>query len=353
MSKLSKCESLSIRYAQALGVVLVVIGHYQVKIFDMVHPNVFHMPLFFFIGGLLYRSISLKKLLNDLTYKYFAYIAYTYVIIGILTILMIDYIGANVNSPFSETVIGTFTNALTSNFHNNQYFLVAWFLFSYAIIRAIAFIVFKIKNAYLIFSIAIITGYVSVTYMSPAYWESKNQLFNVLSQVMFGFMFYSFGSLFKKFILKASSFYYILVSFAIIFTLNVFGNLAGLNMSWSKYPQGFIMHTLTASLGILSIFVICNTIAASGQSYRLLDRIGSDSKYIMTYHLLAFTCVDYFFYSIGLFDIAKSSALIHYISYEYWYLYIILGVLIPVGISITTNYILEKIKMTSGVSAVT
>lgn len=66
--ELTKSQSISIRYVQAIGILFVVMGHYPVKLFNLFTPYAFHMPLFFILGGVLYKKklcvINIKKYKN-------------------------------------------------------------------------------------------------------------------------------------------------------------------------------------------------------------------------------------------------------------------------------------------------
>lgn len=51
-------RSLAIDYIKCIGIILVVYGHYDRYTINVLHPYFFHMPLFFFLGGML---INLNK----------------------------------------------------------------------------------------------------------------------------------------------------------------------------------------------------------------------------------------------------------------------------------------------------
>ena len=53
---LTEDRSITLDYAKALGIISVVIGHYNLNPFGIPHPYLFHMPLFFFIGGMLIKT---------------------------------------------------------------------------------------------------------------------------------------------------------------------------------------------------------------------------------------------------------------------------------------------------------
>ena len=53
--RISPQESLFLNYVKAIGIFLVVVGHYRWLPPTLFHPYIFHMPLFFIVGGILAR----------------------------------------------------------------------------------------------------------------------------------------------------------------------------------------------------------------------------------------------------------------------------------------------------------
>ncbi|HIA0230031.1 TPA: hypothetical protein ACWOSY_000326 [Enterobacter cloacae] len=70
MNTLTSEQSLSISYMKAIGIIVVVIGHYTSGFFNVMQPYLYHMPLFFFVGGLtLKNEIVTFKALRKLSKK--------------------------------------------------------------------------------------------------------------------------------------------------------------------------------------------------------------------------------------------------------------------------------------------
>lgn len=322
-------ESLSITYAQCFGIVSVVLGHYAIKPLDVLQPYVFHMPLFFLIGGLVFKDRPITSVIIGSLKKHILYIIYTFIIISVIAIYLRSNFGLWVGSIYPEEVKDTIQWTLQHNFHNNNYFLVAWFLFAYAIVSVMCAIMLKIKSRIILTTLAIALGYIGMEYVSPLYFENKQQAYNLLSQVMVGSMFYLLGFLLKDTFMKLSSPYIPIISIAILFTMKNYSILLGMGMSGSSYPHGFYAHTASSMLCIASIFTITNILSQMPMRYNFLSLIGSQSKAIMSYHLIAFTCVDFVFYKLGIYDISKTAALKHFVSHQYWYLYPLAGVGLP------------------------
>ncbi len=319
--------------------IAVVLGHYGIVPPYIFEPYTFHMPLFFLLGGILFKETSILQTIKNITIKHLWYIAYTYIIISAIALLISSYYNISIGEIYKSTISDTFKNIFEKNFHNNGYFLVAWFLFSYALASLLCRVIIYIKKQVVILGIAILIGFLGMCYVASLYAETSNQTYNLMSQVLVGSMFYLIGFVFKKTLLSMKSLYIPIMSIIIIFTMKNFGVLGGLLMSWSKYPQGFIFHTLSSLLSICAILAITNAAASQDKKLNLLSLIGSKSKIIMSYHLLTFTILDIVFYKLGMYNMKNASYLNHYSTPHYWFLYIATGIALPIIISLTVDYI--------------
>ncbi|MFW5402428.1 acyltransferase family protein, partial [Yersinia sp. 1252 StPb PI] len=73
----------AINYVKAIGIIAVVAGHYYGTPFNVYTPYVWHMPLFFFLGGMLFNSSKpAKKAIRSVIRNYFLYLIIVFVIIG-------------------------------------------------------------------------------------------------------------------------------------------------------------------------------------------------------------------------------------------------------------------------------
>ena len=163
-------EYYFINVIKAIGVVLVVLGHYSHQPFDTLPPYTYHMPLFFFIGGYLFRSgIGFYDFLKRKFIYPIIYIIIIYIIIGLINDFVIVKITKHNNySLISKGIIENIYYAVQSNFHGNPYFKVAWFLFAYIfclIALKIASIIINFYFGYvrwLYVIIGLISGYIGI-----------------------------------------------------------------------------------------------------------------------------------------------------------------------------------------------
>lgn len=344
MQSITNNQSLSIGYAQAILIITVVLGHYSVRPLDIFWPFIYHMPMFFMLGGVLYKEKPIVNSITSTLKKHGLYLLYTYLIIALISIVINTVYGSGIGKIFSDNFIETPALAIKGNFHNNSYFLVAWFLFAYMFVTILCRFILQIKSKPLLFVIAIIIGYVGMGYVAVLFHQTKNQLFNVMSQVMVGSMMYLIGHALKDKILALRNIYIPFIATAVLFTLAKMKILYGMGMSWSDYHPEFWLHALSTTLGIMTILVITNNLSDMGKRYSLLSVIGSKSKQIMSYHLLSFFAADLIFYYLGMYDITKAKALSHYVTAQYWYVYVIIGVGLPLLISLSFDYVKGEMK---------
>ncbi len=325
MRKFSVEQSLSISYMKAIGIIVVVIGHYTSGFFNVMQPYLYHMPLFFFVGGLtLKNEIVTFKALKKLSQKIIPYIVLTYILTGALAMALSKLTGLYFGEPFTS-------NPLVNNFHNNPLFLVCWFLLAYYLSSIISRLIIsvttesKFQNITLII-IAILVGFVALHLCAVKFKETGNQVYNVSAQSLYGSMFMLFGYSLKK---QSLSIYNPITAMLLIVatgTVISFGLTKQSAMAWSTYPSGFIMTSVTSMVCIFTV-VITSNILSSRDNY-LLKIIGDNSKSIMSWHLSVFAILNLFFLLIGFENNANGKLNNVYNQYSFA-LYVILGVIVP------------------------
>lgn len=333
--------SLFIDYSKAIGILSVILGHLPnvpMNTFTFFNPYMYHMPLFFFIGGILFRpGKKLTYILKKVFTQYVLYTMMTFFIIGLISAFASNHYGINLNNPLSGGVIATIKNALSNNMHNNKLFLVAWFLVAYAIVYVLSNIITTIttytfkedKFIYIIISIAL--GMLAVTYLPQFYASTKIQLINLLCQVLVGMMFYACGYLIKNSIFNILTAFGFIISFSVVVFLVKFGVLSMFVMSWSSYPNGVIVSMAGAFCGIYCILYLAKLLTCT-ECNNFIKMIGSSSKSIMSWHLVVFLFLDIAISKMGFFDIVKynNSGYRVYNNQNFWLLYIFAGLIIPV-----------------------
>lgn len=343
--------SLFVDYSKAIGILAVILGHLPnvpMTTFNFITPYMYHMPLFFFIGGLLFRpGKKLTIVLRKIFTQYILYTAITFVIIGLISNFAANKFGINLNNPLLGDISNIIKKAFLSNMHNNKLFMVAWFLVAYTIayllsniITTVTSKIFK-EDKFIYISISVALGMLAVVYLPQIYVSTKMQSVNLLCQVLVGMMFYSLGYLFKDKIFNFLTIYGFIISFSIVVFLVKFRVLSMFFMSWSKYPNGAAVSMIGAVCGIYCILYLAKLLACTEHN-NIIRLIGSSSKSIMSWHMTTFLCLDIILSSMGFFDISKynSAGYKSYNNPNFWLLYIFAGLLIPVAF----NHVLQKIR---------
>ncbi|EGM8927712.1 hypothetical protein ABGC58_003642 [Escherichia coli] len=333
-----------IDFSKALGISLVVLGHLN----GGYVVYYFHMPLFFFISGILIKYDQLFKRSTKVAIRTYKHALFSYLIIGLISLLLSRYIGGDYGTPFKEGVWETIKYAFHSNFHNNSLFLVCWFLICYSlsyILSSITLMVgdkelFKIKLSSII---SLMLGAFSILYLSAQFKETSNQIYNLSCQVLYASMFMILGRNYGLKIIEVAKIKHISIVIAIFLIIAATRISMPIGMSWSKYPSGFVLSTITSLLCIIALLQSCALIyfrtktVASNVCNTIID-IGKYTRQIMTYHILVFVIIDISFSIFGLWDMKNTTALTHFGGYYFLPLYVLLGVLAP--------YFVSKVKIT-------
>ncbi|MNZ02359.1 Acyltransferase family protein [compost metagenome] len=330
-------KSQAIDYLKAIGIILVVIGHYPLSPFNVITPYMFHMPLFFFVGGMLFsgkkKTIDIIK--NGFN-KYILYILYTYIIIGSIAVLFNSYFGVSIGRPFSGGLSQFLLIAVSSNFSNNPFFVVAWFLLAYLaimilfhFINSVAGIINneKSKNAFLLF-MAVFIGWIGVNLFAIEFKETQKQIYNYLSQVTVGMMFYMFGFVFKRILWSWVNISACMLLFSFLYVLEQYGAVSPYTMSQSQYPQGLLSIIVSTMICIYLSVALARVLSELKENKMLLE-IGRESKVIMSYHLIAFLIIDLCVSFFGVLDMSYVSVFNHYAEKWTWPVYIVGGIALP------------------------
>lgn len=338
-------ERIAIDYVKALGIISVVIGHYYWRPFGAPDPYLFHMPLFFFLGGVLMNSgKSSKKFFADIFKRHIVYIAITYLIIGAIVTIISKFAPIDQGEPFSGGLFGTISNIYNYCFHNNKFFLVAWFLAAYACACVVMFTVTSMLSQHShhcvsLLVISLVSGFIGIRYAPAWYYSSGNIAYNYLSQIFTGFMFMGIGFSINGILFKCVNIYGFFFCYLAVSFLTLSGKSETITMSWSKYPSGFLITTIVSLMCIYMLFCLCSFLSKSfGKTS--FAQIGTSSKTIMSYHLLVMYGLDYIFSRMGMVDLHGVGALSHHYNYTVWPFYIIT----PIALLTAANISYRKLK---------
>lgn len=337
--ELSKSEKIrAINYVKAITIILMVASHYTSSPFNRLAPYMYHMPLFFFLGGMLFKHTkSLKDHYSKVIQKHFMYIVSTYIIVGLMALFIHYFTNAPIGVIFDDSLSSTIKKIISDGFSNNRYFLASWFLFAYMIIMIFApFIcrlIHKSSHPYITGMVFAITmGWIGIEITSVSYHQTKSISLNYLTQSLVGGMFFIFGFTIKDYFFRLLNELTFAVVIIITIILYGMGMIYVMGMSWSVYRHGFLFTTLGAISGIYCIFYI-STILAKTVSFKWLEAIGQGSKDIMSYHLVVFSLLNIIAWKLYNFDISHNDILHSYSNEWSWMPYLVFGVMLPLVIT--------------------
>lgn len=334
----TESQKLAIDYAKAIGIILVLVGHYPNNIMNYFQPYIFHMPLFFFIGGMLFNSAkSMRSIINDVVVKYYVYIVAIYLILAFCNIALNHLFGTPTRQLFGSGLLDTLEVIANNNFHNNGFFLVGWFLFAFSFVYLLCSVIIKSVSSFFSTSasvfilISLILSFIGIHYLANEYQATRFFGYNLLCQIFVGSAFYMMGYVFKRAIFNFGNILTLSILLLLYITLSDLGMISPLGMAWSLYPKGYVVAMLGASLGIMIIFSLATVFSFAAKS-QFFAMIGRNSKSVMCFHLLVFSLVDCLASSLGIFTIDKTELFTRYMSSYSFAIYMVAGLVVSMEI---------------------
>lgn len=334
MASITQSQSLSISYMKSIGIIVVVIGHYSSGFFSIMQPYLYHMPLFFFVGGItLRREVVTFGAVKKIFMKLAPYMIITYILTGALALAIEHVTGFYYGDPFYRDPFSTVYLAFEKNMHNNHLFVVAWFLVAYFLASVLSRLVVSLANHYryhsfVVIIISIIFGLVSVDFISEIYSHNKAQPLNVLVQAMYGSSIMLLGYALKDYALKLFNPIYALIAIGMLIVLISCGYVKQSAMAWSNYPSGYMMSTIGSLLCIAVIVCIANNLSMN--RYDFFKEIGDNSLTIMAWHLSIFALITSAFYFFDITNIQNGKVVNIYNRFSF-VAYISLAVIVPLA----------------------
>jgi fucose 4-O-acetylase-like acetyltransferase len=339
----SKNEFKFINYAKAIGIILVVIGHSNSPLSSYIY--LFHMSLFFFISGFLYKdkySENIKlQLINKLKTLYLPFVKYQIIFLFLHNLFLnlniysyefgaikydsFDYIKRIINILLfggSEQLLGGF-----------------WFittLFEVTILYTIiSYLSLKLSksNSHIIRHLLIVVLFVTGNILI----QNGIKLPRFLDTSLVILLIFHLGYVCRRWEGKISfNIYFFSFSIIAIIVLNNYGSInVGLNQFTN--PIFFIVCSL---LGIY-IVIYASKFISKKHNFRLLNYIGQITLTILALHFLSFKIVNLIIINVNGYQISKLSEFpVLNQGSIYWIIYSIIGVLVPT----IYIYIYNKVK---------
>jgi fucose 4-O-acetylase-like acetyltransferase len=278
---------------KGIGIILVVLGHNWVigqkseELFRIIYS--FHVPLFFFLAGVLFRSnVSFLELIAQKWHSILK--PYFVVMLGVAINVAIS----GENFPF-ENLAGILFGTGQSVLWVHMWFLPHMFIsviFSWSLISFLK-LKERIALAYLIIFILLITG-VLIMNMFRTLNLGTLSLSSNRSATLVGLPFsvdllfvsssyFIFGNIFSDFVKTFKINIYLIILSLTLFIISHY--LFDETMNWNSRIYGdLVLSTLQAICGIYLIIVIAETIKHINTIERLLSYIGSGSLFVLIFH---------------------------------------------------------------------
>ena len=266
---LKKIERLDwIDFAKGIGIILVLIGHSNFIPREMLcYIYSFHMPLFLFLSGFLFKYKSnlkdfLKKKISTTLIPYLSFFALLLISIGIKNFVIFNKI----------ITIKTAINILVLK---PGFVYSIWFLISLLFVEIIFNFILKVTNEKRIF-VAIIT--VFCVFFSYVYFTYINNILFLQFQFIFSLLpFFSLGYLIKnsKYLKCFSNFYFILfnlISSMYLFLVKITYFIDYTSITSNVYGN-ILLFYLLAITSIFYIVGICQNVKYN----KLINYIGKNS----------------------------------------------------------------------------
>ena len=291
-------------YAKVITMFLVIYGHYipffglemgDNNMWHSVHIiNLFHMPLFFLISGILYKDLSFKDFVNkakvQLVIPYFA--------IGIITMIvgmaLLWYTGEFAYKKIALNIIGLFTGGDAYGYGRLYFQGPLWFCYALIIIKTLACLSLNGRR------LTIGCGIISFLSIFVLY---KGNIFPFrLDSALVGMLFFMFGYYCKEFFSRFSSFSVwqltligicglLLLTLEIFFNVNIhISQVLSINaLYFGKYPLLFIVGALG---GILFIFMISQLL--SKYKLKIICELSNGMIVVLGFQMIFFKIIKLF-----------------------------------------------------------
>lgn len=330
----------SLATARGIGIIAVVLGHIHVP-FPAVPPQMYHMALFFFLGGV---GISATRGWRETgQYLFVKFVLFAVIINAIY--LMISYIvlmafDIEYFSKESSVVSLLTTELVTANGHAVSLALTNWFLIAFAMAYVHTFILVKIFSKYkLSLWFFLILGLV-LCFVGVELGASKginddwvrNQLSHVASAS--GLMLIGFVTLQTGLIecLKTSPKIFFIATFVLILTWTILKPKTPV-MAWSMYPSGGVAFYAVALSAIMIILSVSAWLSKTPIAHSLVY-LGTNSKWIMAHHIFGFALVNIALVLMRFIVPEEVEALTFYNRAYLWPIYAIFGFGFPLLLSL-------------------
>lgn len=358
------------KFLYAIGIIIIVSGHCKTGgginlFYDWFTPYAFNLALFTFCSGYFYKDINernvkkyiLKKVKKLIIPMYIWNIAYA--IFDQIIKLKGFQFGNSIN--LKSIVIDPLING-----HQFAFTLALWYVVPLFCIEIINILVRKIinilkiqKNEYIFFIVSLLFGLIGTYFSNKGY--NKN-LYLFLNRIFYLLQFFYFGILYNRKLEKhdkMNNLAYFFIIFAIqLAVITKYGHTVAVTPSWCNFKNTKLLITpfLIGFIGILFWLRVARIMEPITKNCKIINCIANHTYSIMVHHFFAFFIIKTIYAVLS--KIMPCFKDFNWISYklkfgyyylpkginQYYIIYLIAGIIIPILIEEMLNKIKEIIK---------
>lgn len=314
-----------ISYFRAIGIILMVFGHSGASETMRNFIYLFHMPLFFFISGYLYKdNLSLLKFIKKkIKTLYFPFVFWQIVFIFLNNIFVKTNIYSIDKIISSKEMIFRIINVITFG-GKEQMGGAMWFLPALFWVNIIYYLIIRLSNIwseryrkYIIFIIVIMCFFIGYNTDFPRF----------ISVSLVAILIFYLGYMYKFIENKFEINWIIAVlAFGILIIMNKYGYV---RMNLNEYYSA-LFFIVSSVLGIAMIIFMSKFLESNLKEIKVLKDIGENTLYIMILHFLSFKIVSFIIIKWYDYAICKLSSFpVIKINQMWSVLYTLSGIFIP------------------------
>lgn len=330
-----KTKDIRIDIIRGIGIILMVLGHSHCP--GTYYIYLFHMALFFILSGYCYKTSHTDSFKGLLRYGFKKIIRFyvPYVIFNTILVLIDNFVfkrGLDTKSLIHVIISGFFMN------HGSTLSGAFWFLrimlmllITYGVIDFILKKIPHIKKHTMVYH-----SVIAVIFLAMGYICSRNKfMFLGIERVMSYYILFHMGRMFKEYatakLNHPKRIIVIVVSFITLVVCRQFGEI---DLDINRYVNPVFL-LITSIAGWLLIYEFSYYCTLLKWLYKPLCVIGNNTMAVLIFHFLCFKGITYI--QILIYDLPKSYINAFPVLYNmplWWLAYTIVGLGIPVGISL-------------------
>ncbi len=335
---MDKTLSEKINILKAFGIIVVIAGHLGLWNNTLFPPYSFHVVLFFFISGMLFKNQHvnnaknyIKRRIKSLIIPYYLYFLFYIFITFIYFKFSGTFLGLELN--IKNIFLTPFINGQQLDLYSPAWFVPQLFitLIVFLLIEKVLNKHYKAKNIF--YFILCLSSLVLAKFNNA----ESSLILLVSIRTMFSLFFVYIGNLyinklrFKKNIFSPKSLIFVLILQTIIFLFAKYNDIdLGYELAWGYFNDLMFLPILTSLTGIWFIMYIVQILFKYIKDTRIISLIGKNTYHILANHLFSFFILTQILNKVFKIPITKSGVEIYeYCNIEHTFpLYIIFSILL-------------------------